>query len=92
MLLPNIHGRRAGRHGRAVAAFFTISVDFRAYDAHAHSYALTGRIFSYALQLAGAARDDHAFQTIARELGRGALSENAEWLLDHRRRPIEHRQ
>jgi hypothetical protein len=74
----------------AVAAFFTVSVDLRAYEAHAHSYALMGRIFARAEQVAAGADDDE-FKAVVRELGREALSENAEWLLDHRRRPIEHK-
>jgi hypothetical protein len=73
----------------AVAAFFTVSVDLRAYDAHAHSYALMGRIFERAREVAAGATDQE-FQALVRELGREALAENAEWLLDHRRRPIEH--
>ena len=72
-----------------VAAFFTISVDLRAYEAHAHSYALMGRIFKRARQMA-ADGNDLEFQALMRELGREALAENAEWLLDHRHRPIEH--
>ena len=74
----------------AVAAFFTVSVDLRAYEAHAHSYALMGRIFARAEQVAAGAEEDE-FKAVVRELGREALSENAEWLLDHRRRPIEHK-
>ena len=77
----------------AVAAFFTVSVDLRAYEAHAHSYALMGRIFERARREAtctSAATDDREFQALVRELGREALAENAEWLLDHRHRPIEH--
>ena len=73
----------------AIATFFIVSVNLRAYEAHAHSYALMGRLFSRAQQLANEA-DDPEFQGVARELGREALSETAEWLLDHRHRPIEH--
>ena len=76
--------------GPAVAAFFTVSTDLRAYEAHAHSYALMGRIFARAEQIAAGANDDE-FKAVVGELGREALSENAEWLLDHRRRPIEHK-
>ena len=76
----------------AVAAFFTVSVNLRAYEAQAHSYALMGRIFERARREAtttSAATDDAEFQALVRELGREALAENAEWLLDHRHRPIE---
>jgi hypothetical protein len=74
----------------AVAAFFTVSVDLRAYEAHAHSYALMGRIFGRASQVAATATSDAEFKALVHELGREALAENAEWLLDHRHRRIEH--
>jgi hypothetical protein len=74
----------------AVAAFFTVSINLRAYEAHAHSYALMGRIFRRALDEAKkAAKHPDQFKDLVRELGREALAENAEWLLDHRNRPIE---
>jgi hypothetical protein len=73
----------------AMAAFFAVSMHQRAYEAHAHSYALMERIFTRAEQLAGGLSDDQ-FRELVRELGRDALCENAEWLLDHRGRPIEH--
>ncbi len=74
----------------AVAAFFTVSINLRAYEAHAHSYALMGRIFRRALDGATeAAKEPEQFEDLVRELGREALVENAEWLLDHRNRPIE---
>jgi hypothetical protein len=78
----------------AMAAFFTVSGNLRAYEAQAHSYVLMGRIFERARREATttrAATNDAEFQALARELGREALAENAEWLLDHRHRPIEHR-
>jgi hypothetical protein len=77
----------------AVAAFYTISVNLRGYEAQAHSYALMGRIFERARREAtttSAVTDDAEFQTLVRELGREALAENAGWLLDHRHRPIEY--
>ncbi len=73
----------------AVAAFFTVWVELRAYEAQAHSYDLMARIFDRARRSARAADDDEAFIAIVRDLGREALAETAEWLLDHRRRKIE---
>lgn len=75
----------------AVAAFFSVSKDLRAYDAHAHNYALMSRIFARAEQVVAGIdpADDREYRAVVRELGREALAENAEWLLDHRRRPIE---
>jgi hypothetical protein len=74
----------------AIAAFYTVSINLRAYEAHAHSYALMGRIFRRALgEAKEAAKDPAQFKDLVRELGREALAENAEWLLDHRNRPIE---
>jgi hypothetical protein len=74
----------------AVAAFFTVSINLRAYEAHAHSYTLMGRIFRRALgEAKKAAKHPEQFKDLVRELGREALAENAEWLLDHRNRPIE---
>jgi len=42
-------------------------------------------------QLAKAGDDDAIYQDIVRELGREALAENAEWLVEHRHRKIEQR-
>ena len=72
----------------AMAAFFSLWVELRAYEAQAHSYGLMGRIFKRARQ-AVAGADDYTFRAVVRDLGREALAENAEWLLDHRRRKIE---
>ena len=73
----------------ALAAFFTVWVELRAYQAQAHSYDLMGRIFTRAEAIAQGAGDDQVFIAVMRDLGREALAENAEWLLDHRRRKIE---
>jgi len=76
----------------AFGAFFSVSRDLRAYEAHAHSYALMHRMFDAAAeQLAKAGDDDAIYQDIVRELGREALAENAEWLVEHRHRKIEQR-
>jgi hypothetical protein len=78
--------------GPAIAAFFTISVEKRAYDSHADTYELMGRIFERALREADTPEvraSDAEFRALMLDVGREALSENAEWLLDHRHRPIE---
>lgn len=78
-----------------VSAFFQVSSELRVYEAHAHSYRQMRWIFARA---AGAAPriesfraeplKNAAFRRLVLELGREALAENAEWLVDHRRRPI----
>ena len=80
----------------AIAAFFSISRELRAYEAHRQSYSVMGRLFDRALDeakavdgMTGEAVQTRSFQRLARELGREALAENAEWLQDHRRRTIE---
>lgn len=73
----------------AVAAFFAVSVEKRAYEAHAHAFAGAGRQFGLAQQLAQGC-DTGTFRRLVLELGEEALRENAEWLLDHRRRPIKY--
>ncbi len=81
----------------ALAACFSVSREFRAYEPHAHSYALMTRIFGKALLAArsadasGSRQRDRTFKTLVRELGREALAENAEWLMEHRNRKVEHK-
>ena len=73
-----------------VAAFFSVSARLRNYLPHAHAYALMRRMFRRAATLMNApGAPDALFQSIVRELGREALSENAEWLGEHRNRKIE---
>jgi hypothetical protein len=76
----------------AVAAFFALSAEKRAYEPHYRSYRLMGAIFGRALDEAKTIpAGNHAeFQELVRDLGREALAENAAWLLDHRHRPIKH--
>lgn len=76
----------------AVEAFFAISAEKRAYEPHYRSYRLMGAIFGPAMREAKniPANKDAEFQELMRDLGREALAENAEWLLDHRHRPIKH--
>ena len=75
----------------AIAASVTVSTNIRAYRAHAHNYTQMGEIFARAR--GSAALIPHAdvstFQKLMRDLGREALSENAEWLMDHRDREVE---
>jgi hypothetical protein len=63
-----------------------------AYELHYRSYRPMGAIFGRALCEAKKipANNDAEFQELMRDLGREALAENAEWLLDHRYRPIKH--
>ncbi len=73
-----------------VAAFFSVSARLRNYLPHAPAYALMRRMFRRAADLMQApGASDALFQNIVRELGREALSENAEWLGEHRNRKIE---
>jgi hypothetical protein len=72
-----------------VAAFFSVSSRLRSYQPHAHAYALMRRMFRRAADLMSVSTSDAQFQNIVRELGREALSENAEWLGEHRNRKIE---
>jgi len=76
----------------AVAAAFAIYADRLALEQHAQSYAAMGALFGRALREANhidyrPACDD-AFRDLIRELGCEALDENAEWLKEHRGRPI----
>ncbi len=74
----------------AVAALFSVSARLRSYLPHAHAYALMRRMFGRAADLMNVpGASDVQFQNIVRELGREALSENAEWLGEHRNRKIE---
>ncbi len=75
----------------ALAAFFSVSRDQRAYEHHAHSYELMRRMFTRASEAATAKQSDEEFSNLVRELGREALAENAEWLVEHRHRKIEQR-
>jgi hypothetical protein len=83
----------------AIAAALAVSKNLRAYDAHAHNYQQMGNIFDRAMTVASGipvpgdarhvAEHDSEFKQLIHELGREALSENAEWLMDHRDRPVE---
>jgi hypothetical protein len=75
----------------AIGAAFAIYGHTRAYEAHAHSYAAMGRIFAHARRQADTPdcrHDDEEYRRLIFDLGREALAENADWLKDHRSRPI----
>lgn len=75
----------------AIAAFLTVSTNLRAYESHARNYWHMGQIFDRALQrtMVTPPLDDAAVQELLHDLGREALAENVEWLMDHRDRPVE---
>jgi hypothetical protein len=77
----------------AVAAFFGISSEARALEGHAHSYDLRRTILARTKRSAASipADDQRAFHSLILDVGREALNETAEWLMDHRHRPIEHK-
>lgn len=76
----------------ALAAYFGLSSEMRAFEGHAQGYRLMSRIFARAMDAeATTAVDDEAFRNLVFELGREAINENAGWLMDHRHRPIENR-
>jgi hypothetical protein len=76
----------------ALAAFFSLSSELRAYEPLAHSYRIMFRLFERAArEVERPGQDEKGFQALVRELGREALAENAEWLVDHRHRKIEQR-
>lgn len=77
----------------AVAAFFVITAEGRAYEAHAHAYARAEAVCAKALARAKALAPDDAegWRELALALGREALAENATWLEGHRARPVSSR-
>ncbi|WP_374544784.1 hypothetical protein [Rhodoblastus sp.] len=73
-----------------MAGFHGLYMEKQSFEAHAHAYARMGRLFNKALIEADKAQDDsEKYRAIMLELGREALAENADWLIDHRGRPIE---
>lgn len=75
-----------------VAAFFSMSAELRNYEPHEHAYALMRRMFRRAAEVTGMPGvSDSVFQEVVREIGREALAENAEWLVEHRHHKIEPR-
>lgn len=60
----------------------------RGHSENANRYQRMFFVFDRALALIKSANDDDAIRRVARELGREALAEHAEWLLLQRERPI----
>lgn len=74
----------------AVAAFFIITAEARAYEENAHAYALAYNLFAQAeRQSDRIARNDVAgWRDLLLALGQEALTENANWIATHRNRPV----
>ena len=77
----------------ALAAFFVITAEGRAYEAHAHAYARAEAVYARALERAETlgSGDTASWRELALALGREALAENAAWLEGHRARPVASR-
>jgi hypothetical protein len=77
----------------AIGAFFGIYAERLALEQQAHNYAAMGTLFGRALAEARAIPDEPGceseFCALIKEVGREALDENAEWLKEHRKRPIQ---
>jgi hypothetical protein len=77
----------------AIGAYCSIYSERLAFEQQAQAYAGMGRVFSRALSEAkhiGPDKEcDDAFRSLMKEVGREALDENAEWLKEHRKRPIQ---
>ena len=77
----------------AVGAYCSIYAERLAFEQQAQAYAGMGRVFTRALtearQIEPGAECDDAFRSLMKEVGREALDENAEWLKEHRKRPIQ---
>ena len=79
----------------AIAGFFKVATEQRNHEPHAYSYQLMHDIFRQADICADEIprggqdpKDDEAFRSVAHAAGLEALAENAEWLVEHRHRPI----
>jgi hypothetical protein len=76
----------------AIAACFSMSAELRNYEPHSRAYALMRRMFRRAADVTNWTNvSDEMFQDIVREIGREALAENAQWLVEHRHHKIEPR-
>jgi hypothetical protein len=74
------------------AGFNGLYMEKMSYEAHAHAYLRMGRLFGKALVEVDNTNDVDKYCEIILELGREALAENADWLIDHRGRPISNPQ
>jgi len=75
-----------------MAGFHGLYMEKMSYEAHAHAYLRMGRLFGKALAEEDKTNDVDKYREIILELGREALAENADWLIDHRGRPISNPQ
>jgi len=74
----------------AIAAAFGILNDGWAFDGHSRNYRTMRKMFELGLRAASDMRNDaQEFQALILALSQEALNENAEWLMDHRHRPID---
>ncbi len=74
-----------------IGAAFAFYGHTRAYEAHAHSYATMGRLFAHVRREADTSECRNGadeYKRLVFDLGREALAESADWLKDHRSRPI----
>lgn len=74
----------------AVAAFFLIVGEGRAYEEHAHAYALAHAVFAEARRQSDELDplDEQGWRELLLALGQEALTENAVWIATHRSRPV----
>jgi hypothetical protein len=74
----------------AIAAFFVIISEGRAYGEHAHAYAQAHDVFAEAQRqsLRLGAHDADEWRELLLALGQEALTENAAWIHTHRGRPV----
>jgi hypothetical protein len=77
----------------ALAAFFVIIAEARAYEEHAHAYAQSLNLFAAAERRAAQLdpADVSGWRDLLLELGQEALTENAVWIATHRSRPVANR-
>jgi len=73
----------------AIAAALSIYAEKRAFHDHAHQYHRMGALFARAWTLLSGEMSDANRRAIILDLGVEALSENGDWLIAHRDRPVE---
>ena len=75
----------------ALAAFFVIISEGRAYEEHAHAYTRARDLYAEADRQAGSlikGEDTSEWRDLLIPLGQQALAENAAWIHTHRARPV----
>jgi len=77
----------------AIAAFFLIIAEGRAYEEHAHAYAQSNDVFTEADRQASLLQsgDTRILHALVLALGHEALTENATWIATHRNRRVASR-